>query len=212
MTGTETVIAGAPDWIAAEMPPGYRTRLLEIERLTTELRAMEGVACVLWETGERLRNAVGIIFGALKCEVDSAPGAAPVAVTLADSRRLLAVVSRTPAPLQRMDEELTRAFQAVQAAGAGDRVVLVTNNDSALPPAGRPQPAAADALAVLERMGVNLVTGPVLFGLWRLSHEDQPKARKILDRLHEQDGGLFSLTSGDAPRTQEAAASRSRTW
>ena len=32
-------LAQAPDWMAAEMPPGYQTRLLEIERLSADLHA-----------------------------------------------------------------------------------------------------------------------------------------------------------------------------
>jgi hypothetical protein len=206
------VLMGAPDWLAAEMPPGYRTRLLEIERLTSELRVMDGVGRILWETGEPLRGGIVALFAALKCEVAAQPEAGPVTVKLADTRRLLVVVSQTASPLQRIDEELTRGFQAVQAAEAGDRVVLVGNPDPMLPPAQRPQPALPDALSMLERMGINVATGPILFALWRLSHEDQAKARKALDRLHEQDGGLFSLAPVDAPRTQEAAASRSRSW
>jgi hypothetical protein len=76
-----------------------------------------------------------------------------------------------------------------------DRVVLVANNDPTSPPAGRPDPAFPDALGVLQRMGVVVVTTATLFRLWRLSYEDQPKARKVLERLHAQDGGLFTIPS-----------------
>lgn len=208
----ESVLDRAPEWMPAEMPPGYRTRLVEIERLSNELREMDAIGRILWGIGEPLRDAVGTVFAALKCRADAEPGGGPVAVELPESRRLLAVVSRSATPLERVDEELTRAFQAVQAAGAGDRVVLVANTDPALPPAQRPQPVLPDALAVLERMGVNVVTGETLFGLWRLSHEDPQKARRTLDRLHEQDGGIFSLSPTDAARTSDGAVSRSRTW
>ena len=36
MTG-RTQLDPVPEWVIAEMPPGYRTRLLEIERLAADL-------------------------------------------------------------------------------------------------------------------------------------------------------------------------------
>ena len=99
MTGsTDPAFAGAPNWMVAEMPPGYQTRLLEIERLSADLQAMDGIGCVLWETGEALKNAVGTLFAALKCEVDPAPGdRGSIAVGLGGSRRLApSVPSRRP--------------------------------------------------------------------------------------------------------------------
>jgi hypothetical protein len=180
----------------AEMPPGYETRLWEIERLSAELDAMDRIGRVLWETGEPLKEAVGAVFGALKCEVDATAGSAgPIAVKLGDSRRLLLLVSGAAGPIQKTDEELAHAFRAVQFASANDRVVLVANNDPATPPAGRPDPALPDALGVLQRMGVAVVTTATLFRLWRLSYEDQPKVRKVLERLHAQDGGPFVIPS-----------------
>ena len=187
-------VAGAPDWMVAEMPPGYQTRLLEIERLSADLQAMDDIGCVLWETGEALRDAVGTLFSDLKCEVDPTPGdTGVIAVGLDGSRRLLLIVSGAGSPIQKTNEELARSFQAVQFAGANDRVVLVVNNHPATPPADRPDPILPDALGVLQRMGVDVLTTVTLFRLWRLSHEDQQKARKALDHLHAQDGGQFLL-------------------
>ena len=40
------------------MPPGYQTRLGEIERLSADLDAMDRIGRVLWESGEPLRDAV----------------------------------------------------------------------------------------------------------------------------------------------------------
>ena len=193
MTGrTDPAVAGVPDWIVEEMPPGYQTRLLEIKRLSADLKAMDGIGCVLWETGEALRDAVGTLFAALKCEVDPAPGdRGAIAVGLGASRRLLLVVSGAGSPIQKTNEELARSFQAVQFAGANDRVVLVVNNHPETPPADRPEPILPDALGVLQRMGVDLLTTVALFRLWRLSLEDQQKTRMALDRLHAQDGGQF---------------------
>jgi hypothetical protein len=184
--------AGIPDWMVAEMPPGYQTRLDEIERLSAELRAMDGIGCVLWETGEVLTEAVVTLFAALKYEVDPKPGDMhAIAVNLGGSRRLLLVVSGVSSPIQKTNEELTRSFQTVQFAGANDRVVLLVNNHPAKPPADRPDPILPDALDVLQKMGVNVLTTVTLFGLWRQSLENQQKARQALDHLHTQDGGQF---------------------
>lgn len=195
---TETTLPGvgrAPAWVAAEMPPGYQTRLFEIQRLSADLQAMDLIGRVLWEAGGPLREAVTAVFGAIgDCEVEATPGAGgSLAVKIAPARRLLLVVSGAAGPIQKTHEELTQAFQAVQFAGAGDRVVLVAGNDPATPPAGRPDPIAPDALDMLQRMGVNVVTTAALFRLWRFSQEDRPKARKVLDQLHAQDGGLFAI-------------------
>jgi hypothetical protein len=197
MTGrTQPALAGTPDWMSAEMPPGYQTRLLEIERLEEDLHAMDRIGRVLWETGERLRDAVGAVFGALKCEVDVTPGtAAPIAANLGESRRLLLLVSCAASPVEKTNEELAQVFQAVQFAQPADRVVFLVNNDPATPPAARPDPVLPDALGMLRKMGVDVVSTVTLFRLWRLSLEDQQKARKGLERLHAQDGGLFVVPS-----------------
>jgi len=95
MTGRrQAALNEAPEWMSAEMPPGYQTRLWEIERLSVDLDVMDRIGRVLWETGEPLRDAVGAVFSALKCEVDTTPGpTGPIVVTLGESRRLLLVVS-----------------------------------------------------------------------------------------------------------------------
>lgn len=174
------------------MPPGYQTRLLEIQRLSADLHAMDRIGRTLWETGEPLREGVGTLLGALRCEVDASPGTAGlIAAALDDSRRLLVLVSGAASPVQKTNEELALAFQAVQFAAAGDRVVYVVNHDPATRPADCPDPVLPDALGMLQRMGVNVATTATLFRLWRLSLEDPPKARAALERLHGQDGGLF---------------------
>jgi hypothetical protein len=191
---TQAVSTKAPDWLAAEMPPGYQTRLWEMERLAVELEAMDRIGRVLWETGEPLRDAIAALFGELKCGVDVAPGSAgQILVRFGEPRRLLLFVSGAAGPIQKTDEELANVFRAVQFASANDRVVLVANNDPATPPAGRPDPALPDAVGVLQRIGAAVVTTATLFRLWRLWYEDQPKARKALERLHAQDGGSFVI-------------------
>ncbi len=190
----DPAVAGAPDWMVAEMPPGYQTRLFEIQRLSADLKGMDRIGCVLWETGEALRDAVAKLFADLKCEVDPTPGdTGAIAVGLGGSRRLLLVVTGADSPIQKTNGELARSFQAVQFAGANDRVVLVVNNHPATPPADRTDPILPDALSILQRMGVNVLTTVMLFRLWRMSIVDQQKARKALDRLHSQDGGQFLL-------------------
>ncbi len=193
---TQPAFSQAPEWVVAEMPPGYQTRLLEIQRLSADLRTLDRVGRVLWQTGEPLREAVGEVFTSLNCEVDAAPGTGePIAVKFGDSRRLLLLVSGAAGPIQKTSEELAQAFQAVQFALAGDRVVFVSNNDPATPPADRPEPVLPDALGVLQRMGVGVVTTATLFRLWRLALDDQPKARLAIEHLHAQDGGPFVLPS-----------------
>jgi len=191
---TQTVLTQAPAWMNAEMPPGYQTRLGEIERLSADLHAMDRIGRVLWETGEPLRDAVGAVFSALKCEVDATPGSVePIVVKLDASRRLLLLVAGAASPIRKTDEQLAHVFRAVQFASVNDRVVFVVNNDPATPPADRPDPALPDALGVLQKMGADVVTTATLFRLWRLWYEDQQKARKILERLHAQDGGPFII-------------------
>jgi hypothetical protein len=155
---------------------------------------MDRIGRVLWETGEPLRDAVTAVFEALKCEVDVTLGTVgPIKVKLGESRRLLLLISGAVGPIEKTDQELAWAFQAVQFAAQSDRVVFVVNNDPTTPPPGRPDPFLPDALGVLQRMGVDVVTTATLFKLWRLWLEDQQKARKVLERLHALDGGPFVI-------------------
>jgi len=184
----------APEWLAAEMPPGYQTRLLEIDRLRAELRSMDEIGRVLWDSGDPLRTAVAAVFASLKCEVEAAHGAAsPVHVKFGDARRLVLLVSDAVPPVPKTHEDLARAFQAVQFAASDDRVVFVGGNLPDVPPAARPDVVAPEALAVLLRMGVNVLSTATAFRLWRLAMEDAAKARKAVERLHAQDGGAFAL-------------------
>jgi len=185
-----------PEWVAAEMPPGYQTRVVEIERLMSELREMEAIGRVLYETGEPLKDGVRAVFSAVKCESEPTPEAPwSLAVRLDAARRLIVYVPGTDAPLQKTSEALTHAFQLVQLASERDRVVLVANNDPAVPPAQRPDPVRPDAMQVLQRMGVNVTTTGALVNLWRLSFTDPQRVRTLLDRLHAQDGGAFAVSA-----------------
>ena len=87
---------------------------------------------------------------------------------------------------------MAQAFQILhQTAGDDDRVVLVANPHRHLAPADRPEPLAPDALTLVTRMGVNVVTTATLFSLWNLSMQDQSRGRTLVERLHSQDGGVF---------------------
>jgi len=192
MTAHAPAPTQVPDWLVGEMPPGYETRLGEIRRLASELREMVSIGRVLWETGKPLEDAVVAVFAALKHEVGAAPGVpGALGVKLDGQKRLLVHVARAAGAIQKTSEELAQVFQLVQFAGPNDRVVLVANNDVALRPADRPDPVAQDALAVLQRIGVNVATTGTLFGLWRLSFEDPRRVATLLDRLHAQDGGAL---------------------
>ena len=187
-----------PDWLSSEMPPGYQTRLLEIRRLSEDLKAMDGCGQLLWQIGEPLVDAVHDVFATIGFDVERLPEPnACVAVTLADRRRLLCHVSSSGDATQRKSPELARVFQLVhEAAEATDRVIFVTNVNPTAPPAGREAQVTHEALNLLERLAVNVLTGPTLFGLWRLSLEDKDRAHRFVERLHEQDGGMFLLPAG----------------
>jgi hypothetical protein len=72
-------------------------------------------------------------------------------------------------------------------------VVLVTNGLATMKPADRYDDVGAEALELLRRMGTNIVSGPTLFALWTMWLQDSEWARSYVERLHEQDGGVFLL-------------------
>lgn len=197
-TADRPVAMAAPEWLAGEMPPGYQTRLLEIRRLSEDLKAMDWFGQLLWRVGDSLTDAVRDAFGALGFEVDRAPAASSsVTVKLPDRRRLLFHVAATSDPVQKKSAELARVFQMVhETAEEGDRVVFVANGSPTTRPTERPEPVEPEALQLLQRLGVNVVTGPALFALWYVSLEDKDRARRLVEHLHEQDGGLFPISAG----------------
>ena len=184
-----------PDWLAGEMPPGYQTRLLEIQRLSEDLKAMERFGGLLWRVGEGLTDAVRDTFIALGFEAERTPGsAAAVTVKLWDRRRLLLHVATTNKPVQKKSPELTEVFLMLnEIAEETDRVVLVTNSTPEARPSERTTVVGPEALDLLQRLAVNVMTGPSVFALWLLSLDEKDRARKIVERLHDQDGGLFQM-------------------
>jgi len=184
-----------PDWLAAEMPPGYQNRVFEMQRISEELRAMDRFGGLLWRTGPELAEAVHDAFAALGFDSHVTPGAETSVVVKLDSyQRLLIDVSATSDIIRKRSPEISRVFQTLhEIAEDGDRVVLVTNSDREIRPADRPESASPEALDLLRRLGVNIVTGPTVFGLWMLSLDNRDRAQLYARRLHEQNGGVFAL-------------------
>src|SRR4051794_14805866 len=58
----------APDWLLDEMPPGFRNRVLEIQRISEELRGMERFGHLLWKVGDELSEAVRDTFATMGFE------------------------------------------------------------------------------------------------------------------------------------------------
>lgn len=193
---TEAPASGRPDWLAAEMPPGYRNRLEELQRLSRELEELGRFGRLLCTVGRELGEAVRELFAALEFDAVATPGqhGSSIMVTVDGSRRLLLHVSASDQPINRRSPDLAYVFQMLhEFAGNGDRVVLIANHSPAMRPAERRDGADAEALGLLKRLGANYLAGPTLFALWSLSLQDRARARAIVDRLHAQDGGAFVL-------------------
>jgi hypothetical protein len=185
-----------PDWLAAEMPPGYNTRLLEIQRLSAELKMMGQFGRLLWTVGDELADAVREAFVALKFDVASAPAmpTSSVTVNLDSRRRLLLHISSSDAAIEKKSPDLAHLFRMLhELANDDDRIVLVANTDPATPPAHRRDAVDTEAMKLLRRLGANLLLAPTLFAVWTLSLQDRDRARASIERLHAQDGGIFEL-------------------
>ena len=189
-------IAESPEWLAAEMPPGYQNRLAEIRRLSDELQAMDRFGRLLWQAGEPLAGALSDALAAMGLDpelVASLPVPC-VRVKLDAHRRLLLQAASATKTLKKNDPELAQLFRLVQeVAEETDRVALVANGDPQIPPADRPETVGAEALALVNRLGVNVLSGSVMFSIWSISQQEKERARGCLDRLHAQDGGAFTI-------------------
>jgi hypothetical protein len=187
-------LAGAPDWVTAEMPPGYHNRLAEIQRLSDDLRAMDPFGRLLWGAGPGLTEAVRDAVLALKFEAAPIPSTVSGLAVKLDAGRLLLHVAQGAAVIKKRSPELAHVFQMLQeSAEDGDRVVLVANSEPALPPTDRTEGIEPEAVLFLRRMGANFMASAAVFRLWNLSLFDQDRARGYVERLHAQDGGIFSL-------------------
>ena len=185
-----------PEWLAAEMPPGYNTRLMEIQRLSEELRSMGQFGRLLWTAGEELADAVRETFVALKFDTTPTPGSQPSSLTVnVDARRrLLLYVSPSQGLIEKKSPDIAHVFQMLhEVAGDDDRIVLVANGDPATRPADRRDPIDPEAMKLLRRLGANVLLAPTLFALLTQSLQDRDRARVSVERLHAQDGGTFEL-------------------
>jgi len=193
---TETLALHQPDWLAAEMPPGYRNRLEELQRLARELEELERFGRLLCAVGPELGGAVRDMLAALELDIVAAPAGteSSIVVKLDSGRRLFLYVSPSEHPVQRRSQELAHVFQIIhEQASEGDRVVLIANHSPTVRPVERRYGVDAEAVSLLKRLGANYVAGPTLFTLWSLSLQDRKRAREVFDRIHAQDGGVFVM-------------------
>lgn len=182
----------APEWLVAHMPAGYRNRYEEIQRLSGEIKGMDRVGRLLWESGAPLLEAAHEAFAGMKAEPDWLEDGSCLTVRLDTGRRLLVHVAGTDGPLEKKSDAVAAAFRVLQElSGAGDRVVLVTTGDRDVPPGERGETVTAEAHELLRRMGVTVLPAPTLFSLWMQSLTDLTEARAGLEQLHAQDGGTF---------------------
>src|SRR4029453_5727746 len=123
---TETRALHQPDWLAAEMPPGYRNRLEELQRLSRELEKLERFGRLLCAVGPELGGPVRESPAALELDIVAPPAGteSSIVVKLDFGRRLFLYVSPSEHPVQRRSQELAHVFQIIhEQASEGDRVV-----------------------------------------------------------------------------------------
>ena len=197
MAATEnTSVEIGPDWVVAEMPPGYQNRVREIQMLMADLEAMGRFGRLLTDTGARLGEAVRDVFVALRFETAlMADGTSTAVVVAIDHRsRLLVHVAADGQLVQKRSPEIARVFQVLhEVAEEGDHVVLVTNTEPERKPADRAQSLSAEGAAFLSRMGVTHVSSLTLFSLWKLSLQEPDRAREQVLRMLTHEGGAFEL-------------------
>src|SRR5262245_31887619 len=118
-----------PEWLAAEMPPGYRNRLEEMRRLQRELDELMRFGRLICDTGDGLCDAVRDTLLALDFEAMPGPRPSSIVVKLEMGRRLLIHVSASDQVIERRSPDLAHVFQVIhEDAANGDRVVLVANH------------------------------------------------------------------------------------
>jgi len=168
----QTIVEIGPDWVVAEMPPGYQTRVREIQMLVADLEAMGRFGRLLTETGARLGEAVRDVLASLRFETALMADATSTAVVvgLEGGRRLLIHVAGDGQVVQKKSPEISRVFQVLQdVAEENDHVVFVTNAEPERKPADRGRSVTAEAEGFLSRLGVSQVSALTLFSIWKLS-------------------------------------------
>jgi hypothetical protein len=193
---TPTTIELPPDWVVAEMPPGYSNRVEEIRRLTADLRDMGRFGRLLSAVGAPLGEAVRDLFASLgfESELTAGPTCSSVSAKLDGRNRLLLHVSNENQVIQKKSPELAHVFQMLhETSEEHDHVALITNPEPAKALAERGEALTPEALAFLARMGASHVASTTLFRLWKLSLDDAERARQYARRLHSHEGGGFLL-------------------
>jgi hypothetical protein len=194
----QTTVEIGPDWVVAEMPPGYQNRVREIQMLVADLEAMGRFGRLLTETGARLGEAVRDVFASLRYETAlmADETSTAVVVGLDGRRRLLVHVAGDGQVIQKKSPEIARVFQVLQeVAEESDHVVFVTNAEPQRKPADRGRSVTAEAEGFLSRLAVSHVSALTLFALWKLSLQEPERAREQVLRLHTHEGGPFELPS-----------------
>jgi hypothetical protein len=185
-----------PDWVVAEMPPGYQNRVAEIQRLAADLESMSRFGRLLTETGARLGEAVRDVFASLQYDAAlTADGNLTTLVVPLDRGRIHLHIAGDGRLIQKKSPEVSRIFQLLQAADDRDHVVIVTNVEPDRQPADRGQALSAEAAGLVTRMGASHLAATTLFALWKLSLEEPERAREQVVRLHAHEGGVFELPS-----------------
>jgi len=160
----------APDWVGAWMPQRHVEIVAEIERLKEEVRQIESLGRLLWQTGPPLREAVLDVCRALGFETERHPAGetADLAVELGEGRRLLVLVTGTEASLTNRSPSIKRVFEATQELDEGTRVVLEGKVHRERPIADRDwiDPVASDDMMVINGIGVVFVTTTTLLRIW----------------------------------------------
>jgi hypothetical protein len=186
-----------PEWVIAELPTRFTEVEVEIHRLKEEATRLRSVAALLWETGGTLEEAVCETFRALDYKSDQTTKSKTydITVNLGGNKRLLVEVTGIEGALKKDSNKIAQALQALQQeVREGDRVVLGCNVYRLRPVKERAalEAVTPDALTLITKLGVNVVTTLTLFEVWKLSLTNREAARGRINDLHAWSGGLFT--------------------
>ena len=180
MSALPLVTESIPDWVIAEMPPGYQNRVVEIQRLSEEIRSMDrfgalalagcetsgAEACTMrCRTWVRSRADTGFNGRIRNGQAGCAPSpVAPFAPRPTTSFRRRALSSRTSSSCCTRWLRTSIAWSSLPTATRRAR------------PEDRPESIEPEALNLLRRLGANVLPGPTLFscGRYRFRIETAP--------------------------------------
>jgi hypothetical protein len=184
-----------PEWVVNELPSQYADVARQIEALKQEALKYEGVAGVVWRSGDELTAAVRDLFEALnfQTEIMDSGSNYDLRVDLQDGRRLLVEVVSGSERIGRKSPQIAQILRALQEdANEKDRVVLVANLFGDKPVNSRPDDqVTVDALRLIQGLGANFIPTTSLFRIWKSSLDDVGQAQRTIVNLHSMDGGIF---------------------